>query len=201
MNADPKKNSPTTEAEPKAAMMPMPVWPMALMLSLLFLGGWYFDIYGGWFEAKVYAPYHSVTDLQRYQPRKSGEEWRTRGKALYDANCALCHNPDGAGKTGQAPPLAGSEWVVSTGVNRLIHIPLVGLSGPIKVKGQEWNMSMAAMGAAYTDEQLAEVLTYIRNSWGNAAPAVTAEQVKKVRAEVGNRAQPYTADELMKMAE
>ena len=69
MNADPKQSSSVTnEAEPTAAMTAMPVWLVALMLSLLFLGAWYFDLYGGWFEAKVYAPYHSVADVQRFQP-------------------------------------------------------------------------------------------------------------------------------------
>jgi mono/diheme cytochrome c family protein len=97
--------------------------------------------------------------------------------------------------------LAGSEWVITTGANRLIHIPQVGLAGPIKVKGQDWNLNMAGMGAAYSDQQLADVLSYIRNSWGNQAPEVTAEQVNKVRAEIGGRSQPYTAEELMKLPE
>lgn len=201
MNADPKKNPAASEAEPTAALTPMPVWPLAVMLSLLFLGAWYFDLYGGWFEAKVYAPYRSLANVQQFQPRTAGEEWRTRGKVLYDSNCALCHNTDGSGKAGQAPPFAGSEWVLTKNPSRLIHIPLYGVTGPIKVNGQEWNLNMAAMGAQYSDEQLAEVLSYIRNSWGNAAPVVTAEQVKKIRAEVGERSQPYTVDELMKLPE
>ena len=77
----------------------------------------------------------------------------------------------------------------------------MGLTGPLKVKGQEWNLNMAGMGAAYTDEQLADVLSYVRNSWGNKATPLTAEQVKKVRTDLGGRAQPYAADELMKLEE
>lgn len=191
----------TTEAEPTAAPTTVPMWLIVATFVLLFLGAWYFDLRGGWFAPKVYAPYVSLANLEQFQPPKSGEEWRPRGKALFDANCALCHNTDGSGKPGQAPPLAGSEWVVTTGVNRLIHIPLVGLAGPIKVMGQEWNLNMAAMGAAYSDEQLADVLSYIRNSWGNKASVVTPEQVKKVRADLGGRSQPYSADELMKLEE
>jgi mono/diheme cytochrome c family protein len=57
------------------------------------------------------------------------------------------------------------------------------------------------MGAIYTDEQLADVLSYVRNSFGNKASVVTPEQVKKVRADIGGRAQPYTAEELMKLEE
>ena len=76
-----------------------------------------------------------------------------------------------------------------------------GLVGPIKVKGQDWNLNMLAAGAIYTDEQLADVLSYIRNAWGNKASIVTPEQVKKVRTELGGRTQPYTADELLKLEE
>ena len=55
---------------------------------------------------------------------------------------------------------------------------------------------MPAMGATLSDDDLAGVLTYIRQSWGNKASAITPEQVKAVKAEVGNRTQPWTADEL-----
>jgi mono/diheme cytochrome c family protein len=115
--------------------------------------------------------------------------------------CGICHGADGAGKPGQAPALAASEWVITKGINRLAHIPLQGISGPIKVGGQEWNMNMAAMGAALPDEDLAAVLTYIRTSWGNKAPAVTAEDVKKVRAEIGAGAQPMSGEQALKLPE
>jgi mono/diheme cytochrome c family protein len=189
------------ETEPTSTATTVPMWLIAAMLILLFLGAWYFDARGGWFEAKVYAPYHSVADVERFQPRKGDDAWRFRGKVLYELNCGNCHNSDGMGKPAQAPPFVGSEWVLTEGVNRLIRIPQVGLVGPIKVKGQDWNLNMAAMGAPYSDEDLAAVLSYIRNSWGNKASIVTAEQVKKVRAELAGRNQPYSPDELMKEAE
>ena len=74
--------------------------------------------------------------------------------------------------------------------------PLAGLAGPIQVAGQSYNMSMPAMGAALSDEDLASVLSYIRQSWGNKAPAITPDQVKAERAKVGNRSQPLTAEQL-----
>jgi mono/diheme cytochrome c family protein len=114
--------------------------------------------------------------------------------------CALCHNPDGAGKPNQAPPLAGAELVLGS-ANRLIHIPLAGLQGPLTVKGQQWNLAMPAMGAALSDEDLAAVLSYMRQSWGNKASEITPEQVAKVRQELGGRTQPYTAAELEKLPE
>jgi mono/diheme cytochrome c family protein len=78
----------------------------------------------------------------------------------------------------------------------MIRIPLAGLAGPITVKGQEYNMNMAAMGAALSDDDLAAVLTYIRVSWGNKAEKITPAQVHAVRGEVGNRTQPWSAGEL-----
>ena len=197
----PTSISAAPDAEPTVTTTTVPMWLIVGAVVLLFLSAWYFDLRGGWFQPKVYSPYISLANLEQFQPPKSGEEWRSRGRVLFDLNCALCHNTDGSGKPGQAPPLAGSEWVIAAGVNRLIHIPQAGLTGPIKVKGQDWNLNMLAAGAPYTDEQLADVLSYIRNSWGNKASAVTPDQVKKVRAEIGGRAQPYTADELMKLEE
>jgi mono/diheme cytochrome c family protein len=99
------------------------------------------------------------------------------------------------GKPNQAPPLAGSEWIrVSPG--RMIPIPLIGLNGPVSVKGQEWNLAMPPIGASVSDEDLAAVLSYIRQNWGNNASEITPEQVQKVRAQMGNRTQPLTAIEL-----
>lgn len=202
MNAEPNQTSSVRpETEPTSAATTVPMWLIAAMLVMLFLGAWYFDARGGWFAARVYEPYRSLTDVERFQPRSGGDAVVLRGKVLFEQNCALCHNPDGLGKPAQAPPLAGSEWVLAAGVNRLIRIPQVGLAGPIEVKGQVWNLPMAAMGVMYSDDDLAAVLSYIRNAWGNKASLVTAEQVKKVRAELAGRSQPYSPDELKKEAE
>jgi quinoprotein glucose dehydrogenase len=98
--------------------------------------------------------------------------------------CSACHGRQGEGGAA-GPPLAGSEWVNGP-VENLIRIQLRGLQGPITVKGTtyEFPAGMAAM-AYQTDEQVAAVLTYVRNSFGNQAPAVTAAEVAKFRDEVG----------------
>jgi mono/diheme cytochrome c family protein len=100
-----------------------------------------------------------------------------------------------------APPLAGSEWVTTKGINRLTHIVQLGVSGPIKVAGKDWNMAMAGMGATLPDEDLAAVLTYIRSSWGNQASPVTAEDVKKIRADIGKNNQGMTVEKLQALPE
>lgn len=186
-------------SEPKAVPGQVPVWLFFLGFVLLFWGMYYFDQRGGWFKTEVYAPYISLADLQRYQPPTGGIDLG-RGKAVYENVCALCHNPDGAGKPNQAPPLIGSDWVTGS-PNRLIRIPLAGLTGPIEVNGQPWNLAMPAMGAALSDEDLAATLSYMRQSWGNKGSEITPEMVKAIRTLLGNRSQPFTAPELLSVPE
>lgn len=98
--------------------------------------------------------------------------------------CGACHGQGGEG-TAAGPPIAGSEWVTGPEEN-LIRIQLRGLQGPIKVKGQEYNFPAGMSPLAYqTDDQIAAVLTYIRNSFGNSAPPVLASAVASLRGEVG----------------
>ena len=195
MSPEPQQSLPmTADAEPQAGRIPVPVWLIVLFFLLLYWGMVYFDQHSGWFDAQVYTPYRSGAELVLYQPPIGGPDL-SRGKAVYENICGLCHNNDGSGKPGQAPPFAGSEWALGN-PNHMIRIPLAGLAGPVEVKGQQWNLAMPAMGAALPDDDLAAVLTYIRQSWGNKASAITPEQVKAVRAAVGSRTQPWTADEL-----
>jgi len=199
MNPEPTHSQQHTDAN--AAEPAVPMWLIGLMMVLLLLGAIYFDNNSGWFDTNVYAPFHNTAELERYQLPSAGNEQVVLGKRLFEANCALCHNTDGMGKVGQAPPLAGSEWVNAKSSYRVTHIPQFGLMGPVTVKGQEYNLNMAPMGAQYTPDELAAVLTYVRQAWGNNAPAVTAEQVSKVRSELSSHPQQYTADELKKLPE
>ena len=172
-----------------------------LTLVLMFLGAVYFDRHSGWFDKQVYGPYASASQLEEYQPKSGAAAAAAQGKRVYETVCGVCHGTDGMGKPGQAPALAGSEWVNTKGTDRLIRIPLSGLNGPMQVNGKDWNMAMAPMGAALSDADLAAVLTYIRNSWGNKAGAVTADNVKSVRASLGARPQPLTGEQLKSMPE
>ena len=106
------------------------------------------------------------------------------------------------GKPNQGPPLAGSEWVVGAPA-RLIRIPLFGLNGPITVHGQQlvFASSMPAMGAALPEDDLAAVLTYMRQAWGNKAPAISPQEIKAVKDKVGNHTQPFTPEEILQVPE
>jgi len=119
------------------------------------------------------------------------------GKAVY-ATCVTCHQLNGEGVAGAFPPLAKSDIV--TGRPEIpIAIVLHGLSGPITVAGKEYNGVMTPWGAMFDDVQVAAVLTYVRSQWGNAAPAVTPEQVAAVRKATASRTTMWTWAELQAM--
>jgi len=108
--------------------------------------------------------------------------------------CGACHGQQGEG-TAAAPPLAGAEWV-SGPVENLIRIQLRGLTGPIKVNGQEYNSPAGMQPMAYqTDDQIAAVLSYVRHEFGDGASPVSTSQVAALRDEVGKP--QLTADELL----
>jgi mono/diheme cytochrome c family protein len=200
MSDENKSCGQTSEAEPAVTRSAAPMWIIVVTLILLFSGGLYLDSHSGWFNPRVYAPYNSADRLESFQPR-SGTAGGAQGRKVYDAVCGICHGLDGAGKPGQAPPLAGSEWVTTKGINRLAHIPLEGVAGSIQVGGKEWNLNMAAMGAALSDADLAAVLTYLRTSWGNKAGEVTADDVKKIRDALGGQVQQLSGEQLQKLPE
>jgi len=192
---------PETGTTPGGSTVPM--WLFGLMFCLLFLAAWTFDLRGGWFEAKVYAPYNSLADVQRFQPPPTDEDpLFGRGKVVYSKICAPCHQDNGLGSAAQnAPPLAGSEWVLAKGPNRIVRIVLHGLSGPIEVSGKQYGAGvMTPFGSALSDEEVAAVLTFIRQNklWQHNASAVTPEQVKAIREATKDRTANWTAPELLK---
>ncbi|HEX5026023.1 MAG TPA: cytochrome c [Agriterribacter sp.] len=103
-----------------------------------------------------------------------------RGKAIYEKECLGCHQPDGLGVDQLNPPLVNTKWVLGP-KTQLIKIVLNGLTDPIEIDGDTFNNPMPAH-EHLTDQQISDVLTYVRNSFGNKAVAVTPGEVKKVRA-------------------
>ncbi|MDX1953655.1 MAG: PQQ-dependent sugar dehydrogenase [Verrucomicrobiota bacterium] len=102
------------------------------------------------------------------------------GKALYAANCLICHQLNGQGTPGAFPPLAKSDFLVKD-LERSIKAVCEGLSGEIVVNGRRYNNSMPP--ALLNDDQVASVMTYVLNSWGNGGGRVTREQVEEARRE------------------
>lgn len=121
------------------------------------------------------------------------------GKGVYNSLCVGCHQPTGAGMDGLAPALVDSEWVLGS-PELLPRILLHGLSGPITVGKQSWNLAMPPLGAALNDHQIAAVLTYIRREWEHGASPITPELVAKIRSENAERTASWTGEELKALA-
>jgi nitrite reductase (NO-forming) len=103
-----------------------------------------------------------------------------RGKKVFLTACFACHMQEGQGLPGIFPPLAGSDFLKAD-KDRAIHIVTKGLSGAITVNGKPYNGVMPPQ--QFTDDQIADVLTYVMNSWGNDQGTVAAKDVKRVRSE------------------
>lgn len=116
----------------------------------------------------------SFLPVQKFDLKASIE----RGKEVYNAQCITCHMEKGEGIEGVFPPVAKSDYLMAD-KNRSIKQILEGVSGEMKVNGKIYNGEMPAVDL--TDEQVSDVLNYVRNSWGNKGAAVTPEEVKAQR--------------------
>jgi mono/diheme cytochrome c family protein len=123
------------------------------------------------------------------------------GKKLYAGNCANCHQGTGEGQPGQYPSLVGSEWVLGN-KKRLSAIMLAGLSGAVTVKGSTYStQAMPGWAGVFTDEKLADIMTYIRATWGNTANAVTSDEVAAARTQfTPHLTAPYCEADLLGIA-
>jgi len=107
-----------------------------------------------------------------------------KGKRVYLQTCFACHQPTGLGLPGVFPPLAKSDYLMADKARSIAGV-IKGNTGPLKVNGSDYNGVMPPV--LLTDEQIANVLTYVRNSFGNEGDAVTTEEVGKVRAEIAHQ--------------
>jgi mono/diheme cytochrome c family protein/glucose/arabinose dehydrogenase len=124
------------------------------------------------------------------------------GKQIYakEGYCGTCHQPDGKGLTAAGfPPLNNTKWVTGN-EDRLIKVVLKGLLGPIEVDGKKYpgQVPMTPFAGLLNDDEVAAVLTYVRNSFGNQASAISADKVKQVRAATESKKDFYSPDQLLK---
>lgn len=185
-----------TKPEKTGGYSKLPLVLLGLMCTAIFFGSIYLAHYSLRFDPLVYSEH-----AKREKPGAVKVVALTRaqlGKKVFDTTCIACHQAGGLGVPGQYPPLVASEWVTGS-EERLVRLVLHGLNGPITVKGVEFNNVMAPLGAALKDEQVANVLSYVRATWGNAAPEVLPETVAKVRADTASRTTFWTASELLKI--
>ncbi|MEO6932629.1 MAG: cytochrome c, partial [Chitinophagaceae bacterium] len=126
----------------------------------------------------------------------------TKGKAIYmrEGFCTTCHQPDGKGLPASGfPPLSKSNWVAGS-QDRLIKLVIKGLYGPLEVSGVKYpgQVPMTPFGGMLKDDEIAAVITYVRNSFGNKAAAVSPLKVKQIRAAIKAKTGFYTPEELLK---
>lgn len=179
--------------EPKEGFSSTPVFLVFLVCGFGFWAGVYLTQNSGGFSAKTFdldAPVLTVAaGPKAFLPDP------IKGEALYLAQCASCHQATGQGLAGVFPPIAGSEWIAG-GSERTIKLVLAGLVGEIQVKGNTYNGNMPAIGAALKDAQVANIVTYVNQAWGNKEGAVTDAQVGEIRKKIGARGQ-YSGKEIL----
>lgn len=125
-----------------------------------------------------------------------------KGKKIYEREgyCVTCHQESGAGLQASGfPTLINQPWVTSN-EERLIKLTLNGLYGPMSVIGHQYDgqVPMMAFKGLLTDEEIAQVLTYVRNAFGNKAPVIQPSKVKEIREATKEKEGFYTPDELLK---
>ena len=146
-----------------------------------------------------------IKDIQSAGENKNKEALAKRfpkGASIFNSVCQACHGADGNGINMLAPPLNNSEWV-NGNKNRLISIVLYGLGGPITVHNKVYKapeitgeMPGIAQNKDFSDEDIAQLLSYVRNSWNNKADTIAPADVKAIRIQLKNRKGAFTEEEL-----
>jgi mono/diheme cytochrome c family protein len=184
--------------DPEEGFEKVPYFMWVTVGVMVFWAGWYIGRRGGTFDTKTHVEYANIG----LTAGAAGDTAATGpvdpiadGKRIFSANCQSCHQADGKGVAGAFPPLVGSEWV--TGDERtIVRILLNGLGGNVTVAGKTYNGAMPAWKAALSDDDIANVATYLRQWAPNAAPAVTAATVAQLRTAHDTRPGPWTEAEL-----
>jgi len=185
------------QGDPQDGYEPIPLWLVTVIMVIVFWSGLYLAYYSGGFQPDVYDPTYVSWTGAGAAVDTGPPDPMVLGRRVYTQNCVVCHQSSGQGVTGQFPPLADSEWVLSQdwhGDNHLVKILLHGLQGVVEVRGNLYNNVMAPQNLS--DQQISTVLTYIRNEWGNEAPPITEDFVARIREETEGRQEPWTQNEL-----
>ncbi len=184
--------------DPTEGNSQLPAGLLLVFAAIICFAGAYFGIYHGGFQGDVFNESDSTPAL--LSSKKAATSVVTQapvelslveqGKAIY-ANCQPCHQASGLGIPGQFPPLVGADYVVGS-EKRLIAILLKGIGGPIAVAGSTYNGAMPAWEKALSDRKIAAVASYVRATWGNAAPEISEAKVAALKKELAAKADPWT---------
>src|SRR5436190_13658353 len=192
--------------EPHAGLEPLSIWLIAIYGLTIFFAGSYLGRYSGNFSGDGLDPLGGASRPKKKDGQTQNEGAVTmtpaeRGKKIFAANCAQCHQMSGTGVPGQYPPLAGSEFV-NGGTRRLGMIVLKGLQGPLSVKGVMYGSAvMQPWEKTLTDAKISDVLTFVRQEWGNKGGPVTTEGIAALRKELANHPGSFTEPDLKAVPE
>ncbi len=191
------------KVEPRIGREPLSLWLIAIYGLAVFFGGAYLGRYAGNFSGEGLDYLGGAPRVASKGSTAGGAEQAAeltpvdKGKKIFSANCATCHQANGEGVAGQYPPLAGSE-IVNGGSRRPVMIVLKGLQGPLTVKGQHYGSAvMQPWEKTLNNEKIADVLTYVRQEWGNKAGPVSPEGVAAMRKELAGRAESFTEPDIL----
>jgi mono/diheme cytochrome c family protein len=179
--------------EPSQGFSGTPVFLVFLVCALGFWAGVYLTRNAGGFSPAVFD--HTAVAASGNEAPKAFQPDAEKGLQLYTVHCATCHQPTGLGMAGIFPPLAKSNWIDGN-QERTVKIILAGIAGEMTVNGNTYNGNMPNVGAALKDGQIAHIVTYINQAWGNAQPPITDAEVAEVRKKVGARGQ-YSVKEIL----
>ena len=181
--------------EPKEGFAPTPIFILFLFSALCFWGGVYLIEHSGGFSRDAFSPDYNphaevvVVEVPLFE----------RGAKIFTSQCAACHQASGLGVPGVYPPLAASEWVTGH-QETLARILINGMNGPVEVAGKSYNGNMPAFGPNGLNlkpKDIAAVLTYIRQDWGNQASDITEATMNTYMQRYASRGTPWTAEELV----
>lgn len=125
-------------------------------------------------------------------------EAKVDGSLVFKNVCMACHQQTGLGIEGAFPPLVSSSWVLGD-PKTPARIILKGLKGAIVVNEITYNGDMPGFGSQLNDEEVVAVVNYIRNEWGNKASEITKTEVETLRAELKDRTEQWSAEELKEL--
>ena len=177
---------------------PLPTWLYVVCgVALFFAGSSYagLELGTGYYDVGMGGPAVSHEDVAL---AAAPTDPMSLGKTLYNGNCANCHQASGAGQPGAYPPMVGSEWVLGS-KPMLAAILLDGVQGPLMVHGSAYGTNVMPAWANLSDEKLADIMTYIRKSWGNTGDDIKPEDVSGVRSKDQSRSTPWGQPDLEKM--
>jgi mono/diheme cytochrome c family protein len=192
--------------EPRVGLEPLSMWLIVVYGLAVFFGGAYLGRYSGNFSGDGLDPLGGPPPAKKGANTQGPEQQvelspRDRGKKIFNANCAVCHQANGLGSQSQGyPPLAGSEYA-NGGSRRNAMIVMKGLQGPITVKGQKFGSAVMQPWETLGDQKVADVLTYVRSEWGNTGGPVTREQIVALRKELASHPGSYTEPDIQAVPE